>query len=237
MKRPDRPALSIDAEGSLLINPHSGRKRGSGIPIIRQIMSEEPDQNVTRMLQAAASGDDEAASELLPLVYDELRRLARARMSKTPPGQTLQPTALVHEAYLRLLGDKDPGWEGRGHFFGAAARAMRDILVDQARRKGSLKRGGDRKREVLEDVTPQVQPPSEDILALDEALKRLEADDARKGQIVNLRYFAGLNLQETAAALNLSVGTIKREWRYIKHWLFTQLRETPTNLAEDDGDV
>jgi RNA polymerase sigma factor (TIGR02999 family) len=200
------------------------------------MMPEEADQNVTRVVQAAAAGDHDAAAALLPLVYDELRRLARMRLSKTPPGQTLQPTALVHEAYIRLLGDTDPGWEGRGHFFGAAARAMRDILVDQARRKGSVKRGGDRQRKDLEDVTPQVEPPSEDILALEEALKRLEADDPRKGEIVNLRYFAGLTTEETAAALNLSVGTIKREWRFIKHWLYTQLREPPTNRADDDSD-
>lgn len=189
-------------------------------------MSYEPDPNVTQVLQAAAAGDSDAASALLPLVYDELRRLARSRMAKTPPGQTLQPTALVHEAYMRLMGNHDPGWEGRGHFFGAAARAMRDILVDQARRKASLKRGGDRRRQEIENVTPVVEPPSEDVLALDEALKRLESEDPRKGEIVDLRYFAGLSLEETAAVLNLSVGTIKREWRYIKHWLFTQLSDS-----------
>jgi RNA polymerase sigma factor (TIGR02999 family) len=185
------------------------------------------EQNVTHVLRAAAAGDKDAASALLPLVYDELRRLARIKMSNTPPGQTLQATALVHEAYLRVLGDEDPGWEGRGHFFGAAARAMRNILVDQARRKASLKRGGDRRREALDDATPVVEPPTENVLALNEALQRLEADDPRKGSIVNLRYFAGLSIEETAAVLELSVGTVKREWRYAKHWLFTQIAEDP----------
>jgi RNA polymerase sigma factor (TIGR02999 family) len=186
---------------------------------------DQPDQAITRILQAAQAGDPQAAAELLPLLYDELRKLARARMSKTPPGQTLQPTALVHEAYLRLVGKSDPKWQGRGHFFAAAAQSMRDILVEQARRKASLKRGGDRKRLDVEEVTPVIQPPTDDVLALNEAVRRLEADDPRKGQIVNLRFFAGLTNEETAAALDVSVGTIKREWQYIKRWLYTQLSE------------
>ena len=154
---------------------------------------------------------------------------------KRPPGNTLQPTALVHEAYLRLVGDGDPGWNSRNHFFGAAAQAMRDILVDQARRKGSLKRGGDRARSPigLADIESPVFEPQEDILALNEALKKLEADDPRKGEIVMLRYFAGLSPAETAAALGLSERTIEREWRYIKVYL---RRELDANPAAEPGD-
>ena len=185
-------------------------------------MPADTSKDVTRILKAAA-GPREAATKLLPLVYGELRKLARARMAKLRPGQTLQPTALVHEAYLKLIGKADPGWEGRTHFFAAAAQAMREILVEQARRKAALKRGGDRKRLDLEDIDPEIQPPPEDVLALDEALKRLESDDPRKGQIVNLRYFAGLTAKETAAALGVSVATVEREWRYIRAWLRTQL--------------
>ena len=135
-----------------------------------------PEDDVTRMLQAVEGGDDRAAAELLPVVYEELRRLARARMSRTPPGQTLQATALVHEAFIRLVGKDDPGWQGRRHFFGAAGQAMRNILVDQARRKSSQKRGGDRQRIDLDDVTPAIEPPADNIVALDEAVRRLEAD-------------------------------------------------------------
>ncbi len=184
---------------------------------------DEP-KPVTRALRAAVDGDPGAAKDLLPLIYKELRTLARARLNRLPPGQTLQPTALVHEAYLRVVGDDDPGWDGRGHFFAAAARAMRDILVEQARRKMALKRGGDRRRVDYDKVDPAFAPPSEEILAVDEAVKRLDEDDPRKGQIVNLRYFARLTAVETAEALGVSVGTIEREWRYIRAWLEFQLR-------------
>ena len=184
---------------------------------------------VTGMIQAATEGDAKAAAELLPLIYQELRRLARSRMAGLVVGQTLQPTALVHEAYVRLVGSGDPGWDGRGHFFAAAARAMRDILVDQARRKASLKRGGDRQRTDQDPADVPIASPSEDVLALDEALRRLEVDDPRKGQIVNLRFFAGLTIEETAAALGVSHETIKREWRYIRTWLYSE-------LADDSAD-
>ena len=190
-------------------------------------MSESAPTAVTQVLQRLTAGDERAAVSLLPLVYAELRRLAKSRMAKIPPGQTLQPTALVHEAYLRLVGTQDPGWEGRGHFFAAAARAMRDILVDQARRKASIKRGGDRQRVGADEVALSIEPPSEDLLALNEALDRLERDDPRKGQIVMLRYFAGLSRAETAEALGLTVRTIDREWRYIKTWLYTQITDQP----------
>jgi len=170
---------------------------------------------LTQTLAAATRGDRQAAAELLPLVYADLRRLAQSRISHLPPGNTLQPTALVHEAYLRLVGDADPGWDGRGHFFAAAAEAMRQVLVDQVRRKKRLKRGGDKKRMDVADFEVPLAAPVEDILAVDEALTRLEKDDSRKAQIVSLRFFAGLTREETAAAMNLSVATIDREWRYI----------------------
>ncbi|MHC4711132.1 MAG: sigma-70 family RNA polymerase sigma factor [Planctomycetota bacterium] len=200
-------------------------------------MPADAPKTLTLALKAAA-GDRVAAAELLPLIYEDLRKLARARMAKLAPGQTLQPTALVHEAYARVIGSGDPGWDGRGHFFGAAAQAMRNILVDQARSKAALKRGGGRQRLDLQDGDLAIQPPREDILALDEALHRLEADDPRKGRIVNLRYFAGLTAEETAAALDVSVGTVEREWRYIKAWLHTQLAEgdgSGTAPDEDEG--
>jgi RNA polymerase sigma factor (TIGR02999 family) len=177
---------------------------------------------LTRVLSAASTGDRQAAAELLPLVYDELRRLARARLAHQPPGITLQPTALVHEAYLKLVGDADPGWDSHAHFFGAAARAMRNILVDQARRKRSLKRGGDAKR--VDEIELAIEPPAEDILALDEALTELEQQDERKARIVMLHYFGGLTLEETAAAIGISVPTVQREWRFTRSLLFARLR-------------
>ena len=186
-------------------------------------MCGDDSKPVTRVLRAAAEGDPGAAEKLLPLVYEELRNLARSRLRRLPPGQTLQPTALVHEAYMRVVGTDDPGWDGRGHFFAAAAQAMRNILVEQARRKMLLKRGGDRRRVDIEKVEPSLEPPSEDVLAVDEAVKRLEIDDPRKGQIVNLRYFARLTAAETAEALGVSVATVGREWRYIRAWLEREL--------------
>ncbi|MCO6438368.1 MAG: sigma-70 family RNA polymerase sigma factor [Phycisphaerae bacterium] len=185
------------------------------------------------MLRSLSQGARQAADDLLPLVYDELRRLAQARLAKTPPGQTLQPTALVHEAYLKLVGSEDPGWEGRAHFFGAAARAMRDILVDQARRKASVKRGGGRRRVDAAQATPSIEPPSDDLLSLDEALRRLEKEDSRKGEIVMLRYFAGLSRDETAAALGVSPRTVDREWRYSIAWLHMELSDN--SPRRDDG--
>jgi RNA polymerase sigma factor (TIGR02999 family) len=180
---------------------------------------------ITQLLNAANAGDSDAGAELLPQIYGELHRIAQARMAVLRPGATLQPTALIHEAYLRLIGDDKPGWNSRRHFFGAAAQAMRQILVDHARRKTSLKRGGGRKRVALEDIEPSVAPPSVDILALDEALERLERDDPRKAQIVMLRFFAGLTIEETAAALDVSVPTVEREWRFTRTLLHMQLAE------------
>lgn len=175
------------------------------------------------MLKSVAQGDRQAAEKLLPLVYDELRKLARARMVQLRPGQTLEPTALVHEAYLRIVGQADPGWDHRGHFFAAAAGAMRDILVEQARRRASLKRGGDRQRVDVDPAELAIEPPTDDVLAVNEALERLEAVDPRKRQVINLRYFAGLPNQEAANVLGVSVGTVEREWRYIRAWLKREL--------------
>jgi RNA polymerase sigma factor (TIGR02999 family) len=172
------------------------------------------DPRITRILTATTRGDREAAHELLPLLYDELRSLARARMAMLAPGQTLQATALVHEAYLKLVGSADPGWDGRGHFFAAASRAMRQILVDQARRKGAAKHGGDRKRLDIDDVDVVLEGPADDVMALNEALEKLESEDSRKAQIVMLRQFAGLRREEVAAALGVSVRTVDREWNY-----------------------
>ncbi len=197
-------------------------------------MSAGSDSQITHLLARVGDGDPRAAEELLPLVYDELRGLARARLAKEPPGQTLQPTALVHEAYLRLIGENAPDWNSRGHFFAAAALAMRRILVEQARRKGRLRRGGGRGRVNIEDVDLGLEPPGDDIVAIDEALRRLEASDPRKGQIVNLRYFAGMTEQETADALGISVSTVEREWRFCRRWLYTQLTDRDAEPQSDE---
>ncbi len=177
----------------------------------------------TRLLADIEKGGKHSADELLPLVYEELRMLARSRMARELPGQTLQATSLVHEAWMRLVGPEDPGWNGKGHFFGAASLAMRRILVEQARRKKRLKHGGDRDRVALEGVDIAAEIPVADVLAVDEAVARLERQDERKGRIVNLRYFAGLTNHETAEVLGVSEGTVEREWRFIKAWLKTEL--------------
>jgi len=165
----------------------------------------------------------EAAESLLPFLYRELRRLAHSLQAARPPGSALQTTELVHEAYLKLIGDSDPGWNGRAHFFGAAARAMREILVDQARRKGRTKHGAEMMRVDVGEIAMPKELPVQDLVAVHEALERLEAEDPRKGQIVNLRYFAGLTTEETAKVLDLSTRTVEREWRYTRAWLYDQL--------------
>jgi RNA polymerase sigma factor (TIGR02999 family) len=175
---------------------------------------------VTHILDALGQGDREAAAQLLPLVYDELRRLAAARLAREPPGQTLQPTALVHEAYLRLVGDADERcWNSRGHFFAAAAEAMRRILVESARRKGRVKHGGGLQRVGLGGQEVPVLPPPEEILALDEALVRLAAEDPEAARVVDLHFFAGLSIEEVAEALGLSRATAYRQWSYARVWL------------------
>lgn len=190
-------------------------------------MVESARQRITRTLAAISREEPRAADELLPLLYEELLALARSRMARLPPGNTLQPTALVHEAYLRLA-EGAPGdvshegtpWDGRRHFFGAAARAMRNILVDQARAKASLKRGGDRGRENLDHAAPlAIETPVEDVLALDEALTTLERDDPRKARIVMLRCFVGMTNPQIADVLDVSLPTVERDWRFARAWL------------------
>jgi len=189
-------------------------------------MTDTTAGHATRLLREAAAGDSRASDELLPLVYNELRSLARSQLSRMPGGGTLQATALVHEAYLKLVGRDTDDWNGRGHFFGAAANAMRQILVDQARRKAAVKHGGGRKQqEFREDIEPEIASPVADVLGLDGALRELEAADPRKGLIVMLRYFAGLTVEETARALGVSSPTINREWRFIRSFLHTRLKE------------
>jgi RNA polymerase sigma factor (TIGR02999 family) len=180
--------------------------------------------DVTQILNAIEQGDPDAAHQLLPLVYDELRRLAARRLSSEAPGQTLQATALVHEAYLRLVGQgHEQRWDSRGHFFAAAAEAMRRILVETVRRKRSLKRGGGRVREEFEEVRLAAPEPVEDLLALDEALDKLAARDAVKAELVKLRYFAGMTIEEAASALGISNATAKRYWTYTRAWLYQEI--------------
>jgi RNA polymerase sigma factor (TIGR02999 family) len=186
-------------------------------------MSRSGESKASAVLQAAQAGDRQAAAELLPLVYDELRKLAAQKLAHQTPGQTLQPTALVHEAYLRIAGGNTVSFEGRRHFFFAAARAMRDILVEQARRKAGPKHGGDRSRQELDDACTVLEPPSDDGLAIHEALGELEKRDPLKAQIVSLRYFTGLTMDETASVLGLAERTLDRHWRYLRAWLMKRL--------------
>jgi RNA polymerase sigma factor (TIGR02999 family) len=179
---------------------------------------------ITRILSAIEQGDPQAAEQLLPLVYDELRKLAAHKITNEPPGQTLQATALVHDAYLRLVdNDKVQRWNSRGHFFAAAAEAMRRILVEQARRKGRLKRAGKKERVDLADVEIAFEGPADDIIALDEALGRLAQEHPEKAELVKLRYFAGLTVNEAARALGISTSTVDRYWTYARAWLFREL--------------
>jgi RNA polymerase sigma factor (TIGR02999 family) len=181
--------------------------------------------DVARILGAIDAGDPSAAEKLLPLLYDELRQLATQKLAREKPGQTLQATALVHEAYLRLLGADNGGrWNSRGHFFAAAAEAMRRILIDAARRKGRPKHGGDRRRIDLDDVIT-ASGPREDLLSLDDALNRLAQEDPAKAELVNLRYFAGLSLDEAAACQGISPATAKRRWAVARAWLYAALSD------------
>lgn len=185
--------------------------------------------DVTRVLSAIEQGDSSASERLLPLVYDELRKLAAQKLAQEQPGQTLQNTALVHEAYLRLVDVERPqSWDSRGHFFAAAAEAMRRILIDQARRKQADKRGGERERVPLNDelnVVPRDDDLPVDLLDLDEALRELETAEPDKAALVKLRYFAGLSLEDTAQALGISLATAKRRWVYVRSWLYGKLHE------------
>src|SRR5262245_56646482 len=180
--------------------------------------------DVTRLLDGAGAGDSGAAADLLPLAYGELRRLAAGHLAREQPGHTLQATALVHEAYLRLIGP-DPGrpWNGCGHFFGAAAEAMRRILVEAARRKGRERHGGGRCRAPLDDAPPDPNARVDDLLALDDALAVLAQEDPDKAELVKLRYFAGLTLEQAAACRGISVATAKRHWAVARAWLYDAL--------------
>ena len=188
--------------------------------------------NVTQLLNAIEHGDPQAASQLLPLVYEELRRLAAAKLAQEKPGQTLQATALVHEAYLRLVGEGGASsWDGRGHFFAAAAEAMRRILVDNARRKQRLRHGGGFQRvELAEELLP-LEAPDADVLAVHEALEQLTRQDPQTAELVKLHFFAGLPLEQAADLLGLSARTAYRNWNYARAWLFRQLGGSAPGLT------
>jgi RNA polymerase sigma factor (TIGR02999 family) len=189
---------------------------------------------ITGILSAIEQGDPHASGQLLPLVYDELRRLAAQRLAQENPGQTLQATALVHEAFLRLVDtEKVQHWNSRGHFFAAAAEAMRRILIEQARRKRRLKHGGDRKRVDFDEALSIAAGPSQELLALDEVLNRLEATDPLAAKVVKLRYFAGLTMPQTAEVLAISLRQAERNWTFAKTWLHRELTQV---AASDSGD-
>ena len=190
--------------------------------------------DVTRILSAIEQGDTHAAEQLLPLVYDELRKLAARKLAQEKPGQTLEATALVHEAYLRLVDtDRTQHWNSRGHFFAAAAEAMRRILVDQVRKKLSLRGGGNLQRHHLEDQEIAVPEPSVDLLAVHDALERFQSVDAVAAQIVKLRYFAGLTIPQAAEALGISTSTADRSWAYAHAWLHTALKQNAAGAAPE----
>jgi RNA polymerase sigma factor (TIGR02999 family) len=194
--------------------------------------SAMPMSDVTRILTAIEQGDAKAADELLPLVYEELRRLAARKMSHEQPGQTLQATALVHEAYVRLVGSEAGNWSSRTHFFAAAAEAMRRILIENARRKHRCKHGADYRRVNLDDADVAVEGPSTDLIALDEALAKLAQEDRPAADLVKLRYFAGLSLDEAAAVLGVSRRTADRYWAYARAWLYQEITKAEKPRSE-----
>jgi len=197
------------------------------LPVILGCMSE-----VTRILSAIEQGDPQAADQLLPLVYDELRKLAAQRLVNEKPGQTLQATALVHEAYLRLVDSElIQQWSSRGHFFAAAAEAMRRILIDRARHKRTLKAGGDRHRQELPDIAAPSAEPEIDLLALDEALQKLEKQDQRKAKLVKLRFFARLTIEQAAQVLGIATSTAQNDWAYARYWLRLEIEESRLDLS------
>jgi RNA polymerase sigma factor (TIGR02999 family) len=181
---------------------------------------------VTRILNAIERGDAKAADELLPLVYEELRKLAAHKMANETPGQTLQPTALVHEAWLRLVGSANPKFEGRAHFFGAAAEAMRRVLIDRARRKRALRHGGARQRVNVEEVEISAAVEDDQLLAVNDALEKFAAQDKAKAQLVKLRYFVGMTIEEAAQMLGISEPTAKRWWTYSRAWLYNEINKS-----------
>jgi RNA polymerase sigma factor (TIGR02999 family) len=182
--------------------------------------------DVTRILSAIEQGDSQAAEQLLPMIYEELRRLAAEKMAQEKPGQTLQATALVHEAYIRLVDvEKGQHWDSRGHFFAAAGEAMRRVLVESARQKNRHKRGGGMQRQAPDDIAVECGFPLHDLLIVDEALGRLEKEDPQAAQVVKLRFFAGLNHEEVGQALGVSAVTARRHWRYARVWLHREIRD------------
>jgi RNA polymerase sigma factor (TIGR02999 family) len=184
-----------------------------------------PVNEVTQILSGIVAGDPHAAEQLLPLVYEELRKFAEHKLAQEKPGQTLQATALVHEAYVRLVGgDQDQHWDSRGHFFAAAAEAMRRILLNRARDKKRLKRGGEGRRVDLDQVEIALHTDDEQLIAIDEALCQLAAEDPGAAQLVNLRFFAGLTMKEAADSLGLALRTAERQWTYARAWLYAHLR-------------
>jgi RNA polymerase sigma factor (TIGR02999 family) len=210
---------SADAERLLPLDNDQPRHAAARCPI------GPPMSPLTQLLEAIDRGDAQATNALFPIVYDELRRIAQGKLTAERPGQTLGATELVHEAYLRLVGNGEApqGWNSRGHFFAAAAEAMRRILIDQARRRHALTRGGDRGRVELSDLQPAAADQDERLLDLDEALSRLEQDDAEKARLVKLRFFAGLTNEEAAAALGISTATAQRAWAYCRAWLRAEM--------------
>jgi RNA polymerase sigma factor (TIGR02999 family) len=186
--------------------------------------------DVTQILHAIEQGDTKAADELLPLVYDDLRKLAACRMANDAPGQTLQPTALVHEAWLRLVGNENQKWDGRAHFFGAAAEAMRRILIDNARRKRALRHGGGQQRIDIQKVEIATAAKEDELLAINDALEKFAVQDKQKAELVKLRYFVGLSFEESAEILNISLPTAKRWWAYARAWLYEEIE------AQHSGD-
>lgn len=184
--------------------------------------------DVTRILNAIEQGDARAADELLPLIYEELRLLAAQKMSRERPGQTLQATALVHEAYIRLVGAENRDWKGRTHFFAAAAEAMRRILIENARRKGRLKHGGGRQKAELHPADLAIEGPSDDLIALDEALTKLSKEDQIVADLVKMRYFAGLTLEQSAEILGIARRTADRYWAYARAWLHKEIAKGDT---------
>ena len=188
--------------------------------------------DVTRILDAVRQGNVRATNELLAAVYQELRRLAAVKLGQEPAGHTLQATALVHEAYIRLVGAEDQSWEGRGHFFAAAAEAMRRILIEKARHKRRRKRGADWQRIDLEDATLAIEGPCEDVIAVDEALTKLGQEDKIVADLVKMRYFAGLNLDEIAKILGISRRTADRYWAYARAWLHREITKGQTQTGQ-----
>jgi RNA polymerase sigma factor (TIGR02999 family) len=187
---------------------------------------------ITRVLDAIQAGDPRAAEQLLPLVYDELRRLAAQRLVHEKPGQTLQATALVHEAYLRLVDGKElQQWNGRGHFFAAAAEAMRRILIDNARHKRTLKAGGGRHCQELCDIPAPDDEPETDLLALDDALQKLEKQDERRAKLVKLRFFARLTIEQAAQTLGIATSTAQNDWAYARYWLRLEIEKSKLDTA------